>query len=485
MLIIKLALRNLNRHTRKTLLIGILIMFGMSLLFFVNSVFESTNQGLKSSFVRSLTGDAALCSKSDVPFGLFGVEIPIISEYENIPPLEGYNNILPVIENADTVEAWTPVVSAAASLEAGDSRTSVPVFGINPESYFSVCSDIKIKRGNVSDISSGGIFLNAVLLGDIEEEIGRELEYGEPLKLSMYSDGSFRIRQGFFAGVHEYISYTEPLDRVVLADSVIVRSIANYTLGYAGENAASPDNETEDNLFQMDDLFSDSEDTVAAVEESLSLTELEEIISDTEARTDLVMTDSGAWSFILFKSKEGKEKALNSFLEKTISKNRLPVKVLDWRSAAGMSAQAAFALQSAFYGGIIFIMLGAVLVIMNALVISVFERISEIGTMRGIGAEKSFIRRLFIAESMILMMTSSAAGIILGGLVSFIVSGNGIHLENDLLITLFGGDLIKPLLSFKSVFLHLFIAAVVGSVAWIYPVSIAMKIQPVEIMGKG
>ena len=460
-------------------------MLGMSLLFFVNSVFESTNQGLKSSFVRSLTGDAAVSAKSDVPFGLFGVEIPIISEYENIPPLNGYNDMVPLFEEADIIESWTPVVSAAASLEAGDSSTSVPVFGIDPETYFSVCSDIKILKGDPADISSGGMFINKVLLDDIEKEIGRKLDYGETLKLSMYSDGSFRIRQGFFAGVHEYISYTEPLDRVILADAVLVRSIANYTLGYGGENTDSLNNEKEEDLFQMDDLFSDPEDIISAGEDSFSLEELEDSISDTDARTDLVMTDSGAWSFVLFKSSEGKEKALYRFLKKTAAEKGWPVDVLGWRNAAGMSAQAAFALQSAFYGGMIFILLGAVLVIMNALVISVFERISEIGTMRGIGAEKSFIRKLFIAESMILMMTASAAGIILGAAVSFLVSKNGIVLKNDLLITLFGGELIKPLLSFKAVFLHLFIAAVVGSIAWIYPVSIAMKIQPVEIMGKG
>ncbi len=197
------------------------------------------------------------------------------------------------------------------------------------------------------------------------------------------------------------------------------------------------------------------------------------------------MTDSGSWSFVLFKSTEGREKALSRFLKKTASKNKWPVNVLSWRNAAGMSAQAAFALQSVFYAGIIFIMLGAVLVIMNALVISVFERIAEIGTMRGLGAEKSFIRKLFIAESMILMISSSAAGIILGAAVSYIVSRNGIILENELLITLFGGEIIKPVISLNSVMFHLFIAAVVGSIAWIYPVSIAMKIQPVEIMGKG
>ena len=481
MLIFKLALRNLNRHTRKTLLIGILIMLGMSLLFFVNSVFESTNKGLKSSFVRSLTGDAAVCAESDVPFGLFGVEIPIISTYENIPPLSGYQEMIPVFEESDIVDAFTPVVSAAASLEAGDSRTSVPVFGIDPQSYFDVCSDIKILKGNVDDISSGGIFLNRMLLDEIENEIDRKLEYGEPLKLSMYSDGSFRIRQGFFAGTHEYISYTEPLDRVVLANAVIVRSIANYTLGITEEDSGK----TEEGLFEMDDLFSEAEDAVADAEDSFSLTELEGLISETETVSDLEMTDSGAWSFILFKSLEGKEQALNRFLKKEASKNKWPVNVLNWRNAAGMSAQAAFALQSVFYGGLIFIMLGAVLVIMNALVISVFERISEIGTMRGLGAEKSFIRKLFIAESMILMISSSAAGIILGAAVSWIVSGNGIIIENDILITLFGGEIIKPVVSLNSVLFHLFLSALVGSIAWIYPVSIAMKIQPVEIMGKG
>ena len=437
MLIFKLALRNLNRHTRKTLLIGILIMLGMSLLFFVNSVFESTNQGLKSSFVRSLTGDAAVCAESDVPFGLFGVEIPIISTYENIPPLNGYNEMVPFFEESDIIEAFTPVVSAAASLEAGDSRTSVPVFGIDPESYFDVCSDIKILKGEVSDISSGGLFLNKMLLDDIENEINRPLEYGEPLKLSMYSDGSFRIRQGFFAGVHEYISYTEPLDRVVLANAVIVRSIANYTLGYSDESPNTGETASEEDLFEMDDLFSDAEDAVADIDESFSLSDLEGLISETETGADLLMTDSGSWSFVLLKSTEGKERALNRLLIKSAAKNKWPVNILNWRNAAGMSAQAAFALQSVFYGGIFFIMLGAVLVIMNALVISVFERISEIGTMRGLGAEKNFIRKLFIAESMILMISSSAAGIILGSAVSWFVSMNGIILENDLLITLF------------------------------------------------
>ncbi|MDX9802355.1 MAG: hypothetical protein RBT69_13575, partial [Spirochaetia bacterium] len=211
MLIFKIALRNLNRHTRKTLRIGVLITLGMAFLFSANAVFESTNKGLKSSFIRSLTGDAVLSAKSEVPYGLFGIEIPIISSYENIPALAGYTEITQKLDEIPEIASgewkWTPLVSAAASLEIDSFQLAVPLFGIDPDSYFSVCSDIKIEKGSPGSLAGGGIFLNARLAENIETELGRPLAIGEPVTLSMYSDGSFHIRKGIFSGVHSYISY--------------------------------------------------------------------------------------------------------------------------------------------------------------------------------------------------------------------------------------------------------------------------------------
>ena len=63
MLILKLAFRNLLRHPRKSLTIGGLIALGIAALFVANAVFESSDRGLRSSFVRSMTGDAALSAK--------------------------------------------------------------------------------------------------------------------------------------------------------------------------------------------------------------------------------------------------------------------------------------------------------------------------------------------------------------------------------------------------------------------------------------
>lgn len=488
MLILKIALRNLKRHTRKTLLIGVLIILGMAFLFTSNAVFESTNRGLKSSFIRSLTGDAVISAQSDVPYGLFGVEIPIISSYENIPPLAGYAEInerlKEIPEIAEGKWKWTPLVSAAASLEIDSFQLVVPLFGIDPESYFSVCSDIKIERGSPGSLSDGGIFLNARLAENIEAELGRPLEIGEPVTLSMYSDGSFHIRKGIFSGIHSYISYTEPLDRIVLADASIVRGLANYTSGYI---SVDMDEEiiSDAGSFDMDDLFSEPLDTVSAGEEGITINELEEILSDTGQRTALVETDAAAWSFILLSAENGRQRNLLRVIEKEAEENDWAVRVLNWRNAAGLGAQAVFALQTVFYSGMIFIVFGAVLVIMNALVISVFERIPEIGTMRGLGAGRRFISNLFIAESMILTMSASAAGILLGIIISGITLKTGITIENELLITLFGGNVIRPEVSLSGIVKHLVMASVAGSVAWIYPVSLAMRIQPVEIMGKG
>ena len=484
MLILKLALRNLKRHTKKTLLLAALITIGMAFVFFANSLFESTNQGLKKSFIGSLSGDLVIAAESETNFSLFGNEMPIIGEYENIPPISGYSDIKNNISSVKSLESWSPIVSGAGYLEIEGFKNAVPVFGIDPESYFNVCSDIEILDGNTEEFGNNGIFINKALLDKIEKRLERSLKIGEPVTLSMYSDGSFRIRTALFAGVHKYAGKTKTLERVVLADPVIVRSLANYTLGYTSEKDVQTSDSEDD--FSMDDLFSeDTEDfSESETNDSFSLESLEETLSE-DSPEQLYLTDSASWSFILLKAKEGQDKVLQKTISEEVERSYPETKTMSWRDAAGLSAQAVFALQSAFNGGIFFIIIGAVLVIMNALVISVLERTYEIGTMRAVGADKSFIRSLFIAESMILVMCSSAAGIILGIIMSFAVSFNGIPLNNEILINMFGGSYIKPSVSFYGIAVHLAAAAVIASVAWIYPVSVAVKIQPASVMGKG
>jgi putative ABC transport system permease protein len=485
MFILKFAIKNLLRRTKRTFLLFSLITTGMAFLFIANSIFESADNGLKSSFVKSLTGDAALCANSENTLSLFGNEIPIVGEYETIPAISDFKSISSSFNTLPDIKAWTPVVSAAAYMEIGSFRMATPVFGIDPKSYFKVCSDIVIEKGNTDDILKGGIFLNSMLVANIEKKLGRSLAFGEIIKLSMYSNGSFKIRNAVFSGIYSYVSYTQPLDRIALADPLIVRSLADYTLGYAlPESGVSEENNLDDD-FSMESLFDDSEDIITELTEGVTLKFVEDIFSKTEERDNLVMTDNSSWSFVLFGARENKAQNLQNLLLKEAKKNNWDVKIMNWRTAAGFSAQAAFALQTAFNVGMVFIVVGAALVITNALVISVIERRAEIGTMRAVGAGKEFIRMLFVIESMSLTMAAAIAGIIAGIIISVVIKNYGIVLKNDILITLFGGNIIKPLVTARSIVFHLMGACIVGALSWIYPVYIAVKIQPVTIMGKG
>ena len=485
MLILKIAFRNICRNTRKTILLGTLIALGMAFLFFANAVFESADQGVSTSFVGSLTGDLVMASESDTPFSLFGNEIPVIDDYEVIPSIPGYADISDAFGSLDYVASYSPVVSGAAGVEVGEYRGTAAVFGIVPESYFAVCSDIEVVSGNPADIAEGGIFLCQMIKEEAEKKLKRPLEIGEEVKLSLYSNGSFKIRKGKYAGCHSYINPTAPFDAIILADPTIVRGLIDYTAGNIlaeTENKGETSEAADD--FDLDDIFAQAEDTEKTEEESFSLDKIESILADTTERDALSQVSSSAWSFVLFKAKEGQEKQLKKELSALAGDNHWNVEIKGWRKGAGLSAQMVFALKAAFNVGILFIIIGAVLVIVNALVISVLERSYEIGTMRGIGAGKPFISALFIAESMMLTLTAATIGIIIGAIASAAFSG-GIALHNDLLITMFGGDVLRPVVTFKNIMLHFAGAALVGALSWIYPVSLAVKIQPVTIMGRG
>ncbi|MDX9958926.1 MAG: FtsX-like permease family protein, partial [Spirochaetia bacterium] len=436
------------------------------------------------SFERSLTGDAALSARTETAFSLFGSEVPKVSENESIPPIPDYQGLVTAIQDLDGVAAWTPIVAGVAQMRLGGYAVNVPVFGVDPATYFNVCSDIVIEQGDSAALASGGVFINAVLAATMEAAIGRPLVPGEDLVFGMYSGGSFRLKKGSFAGVHRYVSSTEALDLVVLADATLVRSMANYTLGFAsaGAPAQLP---AADEAFDLDDLFSDAADVTSADDPGLTLESVEATMADTGERDALVMTDAAAWSFVLIKAAEGQADTLVASLAAAIDGAGLECRAMSWRSAAGTSAQALFAVQTAFYIGLGFVALGAVLVIMNALVISVLERSAEIGTMRGLGAGKSFIRRLFIAESMLLTLGGALVGILAGALIAGSMARNGFAVTNPLLVSLFGGNLVRPLVSLRSVFMHLVLASAVGALAWIYPVSLAMRIQPVAAMNAG
>lgn len=71
------------------------------------------------------------------------------------------------------------------------------------------------------------------------------------------------------------------------------------------------------------------------------------------------------------------------------------------------------------------------IVISNALMMSIFERIREVGTLRAIGTEKNQVFRMFYAEAFITTVLGITLGLILGSLLVWISSKTGFSMPAE------------------------------------------------------
>ena len=105
--------------------------------------------------------------------------------------------------------------------------------------------------------------------------------------------------------------------------------------------------------------------------------------------------------------------------------------------------------------------------IINVMMLTVTERIKEIGVMKAVGANKGDIRTLFLIESGILGLVSGLIGVSLGGGLAYLISVLG-NFPSTVTLT--------------SILIGLAFGVVTSVVAGVYPASRAARLDPVEAL---
>ena len=100
--------------------------------------------------------------------------------------------------------------------------------------------------------------------------------------------------------------------------------------------------------------------------------------------------------------------------------------------------------------------------------------------MRALGAHKKFVRRMFLLETLSISWVFGIVGIVLGALIVIVLGATGIRTSNDFLKIMFGGELLEPTLSAFSVWISLVIITAIGLLASVYPVMVALRVQPIR-----
>jgi putative ABC transport system permease protein len=295
-------------------------------------------------------------------------------------------------------------------------------------------------------------------------------------------------------GVIQYHPDNAALRHVVITDGRILRALIGYSQtdvptaeANAGRGTASAGGADA----EIDSLFSTiptrSAKTDGHLEQSspISTKELKNLLSEAHqagaAAGETPLGHDGAWHFILARLRAGESKSvIAAHLRRTFANSKLAVQVRDWRGTAGGVASYVFLMQVVLYVGIF--MLGGIVLILtvNSIVMSVFERTAEIGTMRAIGAPRAFVQRLFIIETCTLTLASGIAGLLVGLAVVVLLDHAPLQLKNQMLVLLFGETSLHPTISLRNAILSVGSSLVLGLIAWIYPVRLALRIQPVN-----
>ena len=157
---------------------------------------------------------------------------------------------------------------------------------------------------------------------------------------------------------------------------------------------------------------------------------------------------------------------------------------MDWKKAAFSYSGTVDGIGFIFNLLIIILAVVVFIIIMNTMVVSVIERTSEIGTMRAIGAEKKFVKKLFYSEAVILTSLSSLAGIIFAFICMAIFNSFNIAITNSIAKMILGGGLLhfSPT---PGIIITTILVALLGSIiSNRYPVKSALKITPIKALSK-
>lgn len=481
---IKLAFKNIFSRKSSAVII-LFISFAITMIIVVNSIFDGTDNGIKTIFMESFTGNFVIREKTKDNVSLFGNVSLIDESVLPIQEISFYNEICDYLNSLPEVKSFISQLSSFSLLEIENKKTKAAVFGIDIENYLQIMPSIEITDGRIFNKDEKGILVSESWIENFKKENKKDIKIGTEVQL-IFSDGNtFRIRSLPITGIYKYPLKNDVLDKIILADPKTVRSLIGMDEIYSNEvNIAIEDTSLIDsidfNVDDMDSLF--SEDSDIFVDESFTI-DFTDFIDDEVIKNQSDITN---WHFIVVRLNDeaSTNKLINKF-NKWAQKNNFPIEAVNWRVAAGPTAQYIFVLRIILLVGIFIILFAGLIVITNTLVINILDRTKEIGTMRALGANKRNIAFLCMSETFILTFVSSILSCFASFILVFFMSKFPITLNNIFFEQLFGGNKLIPQLTFSSICFGFIVSIIIGLLAWIMPVLEALKIMPIKAMKGG
>lgn len=166
---LKLALRNLFRNKRRTLVSVTNLALALTAILLFSGFCESMYQGLRESMIRSQLGHLQIFKQGFNQFGALSDASMLLPE-----PLK--NRILAQVELLEDVEVVTPRLETDVLITNGDAQMSSHIVGIDPDKEAVLSSAIQLQQGsNLFPEQQDGILLGGALARALKVHVGDNL----------------------------------------------------------------------------------------------------------------------------------------------------------------------------------------------------------------------------------------------------------------------------------------------------------------------
>lgn len=465
MLTLKLALRTLMRRKGRMILIGSLVAFGTFLVVFGTIISSSAAVESRQAIVRNFTGDFIVYSERsrDLP-SPFAFNTPL-------PNIRDIAAVEKALQELPQVVAITPYAQNYGLVQADKDGKKIDLpfifYAVDPASYGKVFENIQVTSGTFfgtagsAQPAMSGLAISEYQNQQYLKNYGLTLKVGQPLTLLGITEGGVNTVRSSLIGIFNPKRYRGVFDYINFMDTATYGQLYNYT-GVAslpkefdkGLSTASGDESA---------IFDLANTDFAAIDLS-------------SLKTEVL---SGA-TMIAVRLKDGSD--IDAVMARLLAVPGLGIKAARWDAASGFYAQIATALQGFIYLATALIFLVVTLIFMNTLIINVVERTGEIGTMRAVGADKSFVRGLFLAETLVLNVGASIVAMVIASITVMTFGTNGLPLPETVSQFLIGGGPLRLHVSVMPFIQALVVVIFVSIVATIYPVRVATSITPLKAM---
>ena len=172
-----------------------------------------------------------------------------------------------------------------------------------------------------------------------------------------------------------------------------------------------------------------------------------------------------------------------------LSKDLPQFQVLSWQKLSEGIVAASMADQVTTYVFVVFIMIIAMVGIINTMLMSVYEKTREIGTLKALGMEDRSVLGMFMLEGSIIGFLGGLMGVILGSLIVWYLVAVGydrtafIGKENENIMASYRlAGVLRATWHWPSIVLSFLLSIATSVLASYYPAKKATRLQPMECL---